>query len=194
MRIKKINKIIIVIVVTAVVLAGVTLFVSWDRTFPIKSVVDPLQSQRYQIDFFMRDYAEPKLYGGISLTEQSDSEENPYYVGKIDPELDILLVSLVDAYNADPQNAKFISLQEVRYNLTEGIAKATAKGNEDSGFTSFLRWCKEPANLVWKGDVYSGDVLVGSKSEAVNQENIINHKFIFNREDPSSSDFKYPWE
>ena len=194
MNIKKKNRIIAAIVVAIVVIAGVVMFITWDRNPPIESEEDPLQEQYYQINSYLRDNVERDFRAGISLVEQTDAVGNSYYVGKLDPELDAMLDPLVDAYNADPQNNEYISLQEVRYNLTDGIAGATAISTKDSVFTIFLRWCKEPADLVWKQDGVSDSGVEHSANDPVNQKNVTNYGFIEGRDGAVFSDCKFAWE
>ena len=191
---KRNYRVVIIIFIAVVIITGVALFIPWNNLLHPEQEGVPLQAQESQISYYMNRNAGYDFCTHISLAEQTDSDGNPYYVGILDPELDGMLTSLVDAYNADPSTAKHITVDTVRYNLTEGIIEATSKNVDDSAFAHFLRWCKEPADLVWKKDGISDSGVKHAANDPVNQKTISNFRFVLNREDPSSSDFKYSWE
>ena len=99
-----------------------------------------LHEQEAQILFALRR-AGTSFADEITLIEHTDSEGNYYYVGEISPELDPHLGNLVDAYNADPETTMPITLQELRYCLTDGLAEATEKNKVETSFRHFLKWC-----------------------------------------------------
>ena len=99
-----------------------------------------LHKQETQILFVLRR-AGTSFADNITLTERTDSEGNYYYIGEINPELDSCLKDLVDAYNADPETTLPITLEELRYCLTDGLAEETELGTHESNFRHFLKWC-----------------------------------------------------
>ena len=84
----------------------------------------------------------------ITLIENTDSDGNPYYVGEIGPDLGTYLDNLVDAYNADPETTKPITLEELRYCLTDGLAEATEPNKVETSFRHFLKWCSMPVDIM----------------------------------------------
>ena len=99
-----------------------------------------LHEQEAQILFVLRR-AGTSFADEITLMEHTDSEGNCNYIGEIRPYLDSCLEDLVDAYNADPETAMPIILEELRYCLTDGLAEETALGTHESNFRHFLKWC-----------------------------------------------------
>ena len=191
---KRKSKTIAIIVASVVIIAGVVVFSLWGRIFPTRPSADLLQAQGSQIVYYMNKHAGFDFCTHISLEEQTDTDGNPYFVGKIDPELDAVLASLVDTYNTDPSTTKPITRGEVRYNLTEGIAEATVNGTESSAFCRFLNWCNNPADLVWKRDSESAEGIPHSAGDSVNIKSITNYDFVLEGEKPPYSDMKYSWE
>ena len=108
-----------------------------------------LQRQTSQIGYGFR-FTSKDFQKNIQLVEKTDSEGNPYCIGEISPELDAILDQLVDSYNTDPRTTEHITVEEVRYCLTEGIVEATDYSIKESNFLSFLLWCNSPADLVYK--------------------------------------------
>jgi len=194
MNTNKTNKTVIVIIV-AIALAGIAIFVPWGRLLQPEQKAVPLQAQESQISYYMNRNAGYDFCTHISLIEQTDTDGNPYYVGKLDPELDIMLASLVETYNVDPLTTKHITVDIVRYNLTEGILEATSKNVDDSAFAHFLRWCDTPADLVYKEDLYSDGILIHSAGDTTENQSVSNFEFIFNKgKDSTIVFFKFSWE
>jgi len=86
----------------------------------------------------------------VSIEERQDENGNSYLVGVLGDELDGKLKDLVATYNADPSTDKKATLDEVRYDLTEGIVEFSMTDNTDSPTLAFLLWCGDPADLVYK--------------------------------------------
>ena len=181
-------------VVSVVVLAGIVVFVSWNRTIPDEPRVDSPQVRKSEIIYYLNENAGYGFSTHISLVEQLDSEGNPYFVGKLEPEMDALLAPLVGTYNADPSTLKLITVEEVKYSLTEGITEVTAKGSDDSVFFSFLCWCGSTADLVYGEDYYINDELKHLAGDSAYQEGVTNFSFIFGRDGPIFAGFKFSWE
>jgi len=193
MKIKRTSRIIAIIIIATAILGGVAIFAFWNHIPSDELEVDPLQLEEYQITSYMNEYAGYDFCTHISLFIHTDSDGNTYLIGKLDPELDTMLASLVYAYSIDPRNTKSITVDEVRYNLTEGIVEATAKDTKFSAFYYFLCWCDTPADLVWRSDGVTDDGVPHSTGDPVGQD-IKNFDFITGREGSVYSQFKYPWE
>ena len=114
---------------------------------------DFLYKQRGQI-LSILGRAGSAFRGNVTLIEHTDSDGNYYYVGEISAELDSFLDDLADAYNADPETTKLITLEELRYCLTDGLAAATAQKRQGSNFRQFLTWCDKPIDLVYDENQY----------------------------------------
>ena len=195
MNTKRINRLIAVMVVSTIILAGIAIFVPINNLHRTKQEALTLQAQASQISYYMNKYAGYDFCTHISLFIHTDSDGNSYLIGKLDPELDTMLVSLVDAYHIDPRNSKHITVDEVRYNLTEGIIEATTKGTEFSAFYYFLCWCDTPADLIWKEDIYSDGKLLYSAGDPTGNTITSNFEFVFYREKDTLLLYsKYPWE
>ena len=96
--------------------------------------------------------------GSITLVLHTDIDGNSYYVGKINSELDPYLDDLADAYNADLETTKPITLEELRYCLTDGLTAATETRRHGSNFRHFVTWCKTPVDIVNSdGSIRSSD-------------------------------------
>ncbi len=80
--------------------------------------------QRIQIILMFQE-ADYSLYRLVSLEEREDSSDGIYYTGVIEDELDAQLDELVETYNADPDTVDGVTVDDVRYSLTEGVVEAT---------------------------------------------------------------------
>ncbi len=129
----------------------------------------------------------------ISLEEREDATDGIHYTGVIGAELDAILNELVDTYNADPSTKDEISIENIRRNLTEGIAESAKEENWDSPFLQFLRWTDSAADLVYAENLYddSGNVL-HAIGDSARTDGISNFDFVKDREDFSS--FNYSWK
>jgi len=174
------RKLIIGIVCVVIALLVATIVISWSSSVAKqRSQSEALERQRIQITYSIRN-AGSIFMDEISLIEQKDSKGNPCYAGEISPDLAVVLPVLVHAYNNDTLRAKPITIEELRHNLTVGIAAATAEGTEESAFYSFLLWCgKEP-------------VLVDTDGNSLRSRGLTNFKFVFYRAD--YQDRYFPWE
>ena len=178
----------LVVLAIAVVIGSAIIFIPWGSLFPPEPTVDVLRIQWNQI-MRITNEAGSDLNDHITLIERVDAEGKPYYVGELDSVLDDLLKPLVDTYNADPSTTKPLTLDELRYSLTDGIVEATGPGTKESAFNAFLWWCDAPANLVYREDnpgsgISAGDIAV---VKFTNYIHIIN-------KDIQGWPHRYPWE
>lgn len=107
-----------------------------------------LKQQENKIRLVLSFTGGSSMFEHIELVESTDSDGNPYYVGKIDPELEDILPHLVDAYNADTTTVNPVSEDEVRLALTEEIVATTENYYDHNSFEDFLRWCGKKVTLV----------------------------------------------
>jgi hypothetical protein len=128
----------------------------------------------------------------ITLEERCDAEGNPYYVGVIDKDTEALVADLVDYYNADPNTTSSITTKDVLYCITDGIVKATSRKQSESSFWKFLKWCKQPADLVYKEEVIYGNGTEYSAGEKATMGGVTNYDYIKYRIDDYSN-YTYPW-
>ena len=181
----------LVVLAIAVVIESAVIFIPWGSLFPPKPTVDELYNQWYQI-MRITNEAGTDLNDHITLIERVDENGKPYYIGELDSELDALLKPLVDTYNADPSTTKPLTLDELRYCLTEGIVEATAPGTKESAFYAFLCWCDTPAELVYRVDITHVNGTISSAGDPI-EVRISNYIYIKDIES-FHSDFVYSWE
>jgi len=129
----------------------------------------------------------------VSIKEKQDENGNPYLVGVLSDQLDGELKDLVDTYNADPSTDKKATLDEVRYDLTEGIVEFCTTDNTSSPTLAFLLWCGDPADLVYIGDHFGDDgTLIHTEGDPVNTKTITNYSFVI---DPDSYTYcRFTWQ
>jgi hypothetical protein len=115
----------------------------------------------------------------ITLEERCDAEGNPYYVGVIDKDTEALVADLVDYYNADPNTTSSITTKDILYCVTDGIVKATSRKQSESSFWKFLKWCKQPAELVYAVDFETLGIKAG---DVANAPGVTNYDFLPDQE------------
>jgi len=104
----------------------------------------------------------------ITIEERQDENGTPYLVGVLTGWADEVLEDLVDAYNADPSTKKMVTLEEVRFDLTEGLAQTSKPENLESPTRALLHWCDSPAELEYAMNLRNDDgVLVRSEGDPV---------------------------
>ena len=143
------------------------------------------------------DCTELKLEQQVSLEEKQDESGNPYLVGVLSDKLDGELQDLVNTYNTDPSTDKKVTVDEVRYNLTEGIVEFCMMDDADIALSptfAFLRWCGDPAELEYNENQYKDDgSLVVSEGDPANQDGAIsNYEFVTKVKD--NSYLRYTWQ
>ena len=180
----------LVVLAVAVVIGSAVIFIPWGSLFPPEPTVDVLRIQWNQI-MRITNEARSGFHRHITLIEQVDENGKPYYIGELDSVLDDLLKPLVDAYNADPSTTKPLTLDELRYSLTDGIVEATAPGTKESAFYAFLCWCGTPADLVYRTDITHANGTISLAGDPV--KGISNYDYIRSR-DGAFSFFVYSWE
>jgi hypothetical protein len=95
-------------------------------------------------------------------------------VGVIDKDTETVLAELVEHYDADPKTTNRITTGDVLYCITDGIVKATSKEQWESSFWKFLKWCKQPADLVYAVDFETLGIKAG---DVVKNSTISNYEF-----------------
>ncbi len=153
------------------------------------------RSRRVQeLDIRLMFYsANSTLNKQVSLDERENAEDGIYYTGVIGDELDAILDELVDNYSADPSRKEFpITIEEVRYCLTDGLVEAARDENRESSFRRFLKWTGIYANLVYTESTYdgSGNVVIEAGTEV---QGITNYNYALYR-DTRDNDKEYSWE
>jgi len=116
----------------------------------------------------------------ISIEERQDEKGNPHLVGVLSDWLDGVLEDLVDAYNADPTTESKATLEEVRFDLTEGLAELCKPNTLNSPIMEFLYWCGRPAELVYNEDVFGtyGGLIHAEGEPVIQAGSIVNFKFV----------------
>lgn len=95
-------------------------------------------------------YIDSDFYKELTFEDRTDERGNAYVAVKFSTELDAVFGELVENYNADPETEAFISENEARLGLTDGLtvsAKRMYYDREDP-LLQFLKWTSEEARLV----------------------------------------------
>jgi len=140
--------------------------------------VDPMERYWARITQ-MLNKTDSQFSKHISLIESTDSEGNPIYIGELDAILDSQLPSLIETFNADPETTEPVTIEEVRYKLTDGITEAAIQ--EDNPFWRFILWLGHDAELVYRD---TGANTSGSHS---------NYSYSINK-DSTLKNFCFRWE
>ena len=118
----------------------------------------------------------------ITVTPYSDDAGNLYFVGTIDPELDSMLNSVVDAYNTEAHPQEPLDVNFVRYGLTDNVKDTADQMSHHKGaLFDFFTWVTSPADLVYKGEVLDGDGVVHEAGDPV-PGNTTNYDYIQNKD------------
>jgi hypothetical protein len=163
----------------------------WESIFP-QATTASLQAEQYlnrqmsQIHTVLGadvSYEEKNIIAyEVEILVQEDSEGNNYYVGVLSEELDGTLDALVEAYNAYAETDKRLTVEELRYSLTEGLTETIVWGTADNTpqLFEFFRWIHKRPYTVDSDGSYFGKTMD------------TNFGFIMNRSQfPTSF---YPWE
>ncbi len=164
----------------ALIIAAILIISSCTQPSPAPlNVEDYLYKQRGQIVYVL-SRGEIGFKDEITLMEQTDEDGTPYYVGVLSGDLDAMLDEMVDRYNADPTTEIPVTIEEIRFCLTSGIAEATDGIRAEDPLMRFIHWTAAPADLVNRED----------KSEMISNEPISNYYYFLER-DGLFSDFEY---
>ena len=156
-----------------------------------KSSEVDLQESRHQIVMVLQ-IADYDFGQSVSIVESTDENGKPCLVGVLSDELDAALEGLVNDYNADPSTDKKVTIEEIRYCLTEGIVSATSKENSNSPFWGFLYWTDDPAVLVYSMDVTTSSGMSSVIGDPVVGTNLSNYDFSTGRE--GNPFYTFAWE
>ncbi len=179
----------VLVVIAAIILIAYAAM--WIVANNIKQIERERGIQELDTIIMLQD-AEDGFYQQMSIVERENSGDGIYYTGVIGDELDILLVYLVDSYNADPSQEAFITIEDVRYYLTEGLAEAARYENRESPFRKFLKWTGVYANLVYTSNLYDANGNIVRDAGAEVPKRITNYGYAISRN--VSSDIEYSWE
>jgi|GEM_PF-2075902 len=89
-----------------------------------------------------------EISSDISFRLGVNEQGKPYFIGVIDSNLEKNLDKLVKTYNEDPSVNAYISPEDVRYYLTEGIVGIALSEDWENPFFSFIQWTMQPADLI----------------------------------------------
>jgi len=136
--------------------------------------------------------ADSRVGSSITIEERQDENGRTYLIGVLSDSLESEIEVLVDAFNSDPSTAEMLTAEEVRYNLTEGIAEAFAKENLDSPFIRFLEWTGKQAQLVYAMTITDPSGTVHVEGDPAEVKSLTNYGFSTHRE--GNFFYRYAWE
>jgi len=152
---------IVTILIAALITAAIVLLVAIPQSQSAARENEEriVREQQIAIQDFLWE-APDRLFRGSALKVERDEDGRVYLAGVLGEELDGWLDVLVDGYNQDPSTTKHISIDTVRYQLTEGISEVANNPDSHQDLKEFILWTGRSAPLVDKdGEEYEMDVL-----------------------------------
>ena len=147
--------------------------------------------------WYMLGQSSKDLRKHISIEKRLDENGDHYLVGVLDDELDGALEDLVKTYNADPSTEKKVTLEEVRFVLTDGLAEYCLSKSTYSPTEDFLDWCGVPADLVYKKNYRDDDGhLEYTEGAPANEDGDISN-FEFGKKSKEAKEkslYRYAWQ
>ena len=148
-RISAIVTVSFISIIIVAVIFGVV--IPWAQPAARENEERQLRLQRDEIQGLISK-AGTKFLEEFALEEREGEEGDLYYVGILSDNLNGWLADLVGVYNADPSTTEPITVEEVRYSLTEGISYTANEPDLHAAFVAFIQWCGRDIELVENGE------------------------------------------
>ncbi|MDR0308414.1 MAG: hypothetical protein LBH87_00595 [Coriobacteriales bacterium] len=220
----KANKLIIVVISAAIILVIAVLLIPWNSILKNHPTAHELELEK-QLDnyYYGKNQLGKDLSESISLEESTDADGNTLYTAVLNPKVDKIFIDMVEIYNSGP-GMDPLTIENVRYDLTEGMLKSTDQWVKENPFRQFITWCnasastpldpKEGSNmpvpeypdrplkgweLVYKGKLTDADGTVHQGGELVYKDISVSKEisisnYEFFTDKDLSRDYEYAWQ